>query len=167
MPDLDQAIAAVRVSIGEIENLFTNSPVSRPLHDRHIAGLRHALALLESLRPGKSDQERAREIAELAPNECGACGGVYPNRECGHLKNANYLAIPAPCRPITEGFVEAIAAALTAARVAGALYDREYIATFVAEYLPPHFEVGWLGKELSEAIRLLPPDRLITPELRP
>jgi hypothetical protein len=46
--------------------------------------------------------------------------------------------------------------ALTAAGRAGAEKMREHLANFVEEYLPAHFELGWLRKELAGAIRALP-----------
>ena len=42
-----------------------------------------------------------------------------PNPKCGHLLNANSLAAIAPCRPMPEGFVDAIAIALAEARRQG------------------------------------------------
>jgi hypothetical protein len=48
-------------------------------------------------------------------------------------------------------------AAIAAAERVGAEKMRERVASFVEEYLPPqHFDLGWLGKELAEAIRALP-----------
>ena len=32
---------------------------------------------------------------------CAACGGPYPNADCGHAKNAADFFQPAPCRPDT------------------------------------------------------------------
>ena len=32
---------------------------------------------------------------------CAACGGPYPNADCGHAKNAADVFQPAPCRPDT------------------------------------------------------------------
>ena len=37
---------------------------------------------------------------------CAACGGPYPNADCGHAKNAADFFQPAPCRPdTTSAFV--------------------------------------------------------------
>lgn len=46
-----------------------------------------------------------------------------------------------------------IAAALTAANAQGRAEMREEDAAFVEEYLPAHFELGWLGKEIAGALR--------------
>ena len=46
------------------------------------------------------------EVDNLRARECMACGGPYPNEDCGHLKNARDLGRQAPCAPVQRDVVD-------------------------------------------------------------
>ena len=57
-------------------------------------------AALDRLANGLADY--ADHIARAQPvptGACTACGGMYPNPNCGHIGNATYERKSPPCRP--------------------------------------------------------------------
>ena len=89
--------------------------------------------------PDADAMETARRIVEeYEPETCGACGGPFPNMECGNLKNAQDAEQPIPCYPVLVTLEEAIAREIKAAERQG-LDRAEQIAAEVADerYLEP------------------------------
>lgn len=80
---------------------------------------RDLAAAKAELQPSASMMERARTLlaSDYQPHQCNACGGVYPNPECRHLRNSRELKAIAPCEPVGDTDLCAIIAlALARAR---------------------------------------------------
>ena len=59
--------------------------------------LHEAAARIRALTAENEALRRERNEA----TSCAACGGPYPNADCGHARNAADVFQPAPCRPDT------------------------------------------------------------------
>ena len=84
---------------------------------------------------------------------CAACGGPYPNADCGHAKNAADFFQPAPCRPDTTSAEssEALVAELRekVERLTKALLRLQTGAAVALDALPKDQREGVVGNFLA------------------
>ena len=84
---------------------------------------------------------------------CAACGGPYPNADCGHAKNAADFFQPAPCRPDTTSAEssEALVAELRekVERLTKALLRLQNGAAVALDALPEDQREGVVGNFLA------------------
>ena len=84
--------AGQEVELGSLQGGFPHP--TREARARLIVAMRNSLPALLDL-----SASLAREGED--GTACAACGGPYPNADCGHAKNAADFFQPAPCRPDT------------------------------------------------------------------
>ena len=84
--------AGQEVELGSLQGGFPHP--TREARARLIVAMRNALPALLDL---------AASLASAGEDgtACAACGGPYPNADCGHARNAADFFQPAPCRPDT------------------------------------------------------------------